>query len=75
MPTVCNRCRGPIVSEPSTIRPVSGPLARRHREIDLCVDCSDRFEDWLRHGELAEALGRAMAGPAPLPQDLESFRP
>lgn len=54
--SICRRCRSPITSEPSVIRPVAGPLFRRLREVELCGDCSDRFVDWLRQAELHEAL-------------------
>jgi hypothetical protein len=56
MATICRRCRAPITGELSTLRPVSGPLFRRHREIQICSDCSDAFNNWLRAAELHEAL-------------------
>jgi hypothetical protein len=52
---ICPRCRSPITSEPSALRAVSGPLARRLSEVTLCRDC-----DWLRQAELFDVLNSGL---------------
>ena len=59
-PAICSRCLSPIVGEPSVVRPISGPLARRFAELAFCGTCSDRFLDWLRQAELSAALEPAL---------------
>jgi hypothetical protein len=44
------------VSEPSAIRPVSGPLFRQFPEITVCEPCSDAFIRWVWEADLYASL-------------------
>jgi hypothetical protein len=45
----CSRCGAVITGGHSIVKPSAGPLAKRYdAPIDLCVECAERFEDWMR---------------------------
>jgi hypothetical protein len=63
----CNRCGATILGGHSILRVEAGALASRlegEPYIDLCGDCVERFQDWLRSGRNGElsALGKAVGG-------------
>ena len=45
----CNRCGSTILGGHSILTITTGELATRNGEsLDLCGDCCERFDDWLR---------------------------
>jgi DNA-directed RNA polymerase subunit RPC12/RpoP len=54
---ICNRCGNAIKEGRATIDVKTGPLARRLDEtVDLCPDCAERFDDFLRSGRDESAV-------------------
>jgi hypothetical protein len=50
---VCDRCGSAILENRCIVELKAGALGSRHDEpIDLCGTCQDRFDDWLRGGQL-----------------------
>ena len=62
----CDRCGAAILGGHSIIEVKAGELTTRHVEpLDLCADCCQRFEDWLRSGRQTAAFEPGVAA-APL---------
>ena len=47
----CDRCGSPITGGHSIIEVKAGNLTRLHSDpIDLCSECCERFNEWLKGG-------------------------